>query len=225
MPVQISLFWWGIGSRNNRSLNRRRRVAVATASTQNVNTVPYGKKNAPRTRTAPRDESGTGFLLLDSLLNPISFNTEAIQILGHPDAPLIPDSGLPGMIRATLLNQQIFGEASFVTEFWSGRRHYFCRTFRLDFDAQGMSVPSIAVLLERGPSGFVSLSTVSRRFNLTRREREVLEYLLQGLDTKTIADRMGISPNTVKVFLRLAMLKLGVSSRSAAVVKIIMSSR
>jgi len=88
-----------------------------------------------------------------------------------------------------------------------------------------MSLPSTAVLLERGPSGFVSLSKVSRRFNLTQREQEVLKHLLQGLDSKTIANRMSISPNTVKAFLRLIMIKIkmGVSSRSAAVVKIVTS--
>jgi len=42
--------------------------------------------------------------------------------------------------------------------------------------------------------GTVNLPEVSQRFNLTQREREVLEYLLQGLDSKAIANRMNISP-------------------------------
>jgi len=71
--------------------------------------------------------------------------------------------------------------------------------------------------------GTVNLPEVSQRFNLTQRERDVLEYLLQGLDSKAIANRMNISPNTVKTFLRLIMTKTGVSSRSAVVAKIIMS--
>ncbi len=208
-------------------LNSLRRVPVATAtSAQNVNTISCGETNASPTRRVPPDESAAGFLLLDPSLNPVSFNAEAIQILGHADAPETvgsPDLRLARMIRATLLTRQRMGESPFVSEFRSGRRHYFCRTFRLDSDAQGMSLPSTAILLERGPSGFVSLSKVSRRFNLTQREQEVLEYLLQCLDIKTIANRMSIRPNTVKAFLRLIMTKMGVSSRSAAVVKIIMS--
>jgi len=67
------------------------------------------------------------------------------------------------------------------------------------------------------------LSQVSQQFNLTQREREVLEYLLQGLSSKEIANRMNISSNTVKAFLRLIMIKTGVSSRSAIVEKIMMT--
>jgi len=67
------------------------------------------------------------------------------------------------------------------------------------------------------------MSQVSRQFNLTQREREALEYLLQGLTSKAIANRMNISPNTVKAFLRMIMIKTGVSSRSAMVGKIIMA--
>jgi len=67
------------------------------------------------------------------------------------------------------------------------------------------------------------LSQVSRQFNLTQREREALEYLLQGLTSKAIANRMNISPNTVKAFLRMIMIKTGVSSRAAMVGKIILS--
>jgi DNA-binding CsgD family transcriptional regulator len=69
----------------------------------------------------------------------------------------------------------------------------------------------------------VPLRRVIGQFNLTQREREVLEYLLQGMSSKAIADRMELSPNTVKTFLRLIMIKMGVTSRSAIVSKIIMT--
>jgi DNA-binding NarL/FixJ family response regulator len=93
----------------------------------------------------------------------------------------------------------------------------------VDSQAKDHADPSIAVLLERVPSGLVSLSQVSQQFNLTQREREVLEYLLQALSSKEIANRMNVSPNTVKAFLRLIMTKMGVSSRSAVMRKIIMT--
>ena len=50
-----------------------------------------------------------------------------------------------------------------------------------------------------------------------------MTYLLQGLSSKEIANRMNVSPNTVKAFLRLIMIKTGVSSRSAVVGKIMMT--
>jgi DNA-binding CsgD family transcriptional regulator len=93
----------------------------------------------------------------------------------------------------------------------------------VDSQAKNPARPSIAILLERGPSGLVSLSQVSQQFKLTQREREVLEYLLESLSSKEIANRMNISSNTVKVFLRLIMIKTGVCSRSAIVEKVMMT--
>ena len=163
---------------------------------------------------------------MDSSLCHVLFNAEAIEILSYPDklANLThSDVLLAAKIRSSLVSRQVHGESPFVTEFRSGRRCYSCRAFFVNSCAKDPSHPSIAVLLERGPSGLVALSQVSRQFNLTQREREALEYLLQGLTSKAIANRMNISPNTVKAFLRMIMIKTGVSSRSAMVGKIIMS--
>ena len=85
--------------------------------------------------------------------------------------------------------------------------------------------PATAVLLERAPSEPVPLSQVCQQFNLTQREQEVLVHLLQGIRNKEIADRMRISSNTVRAFLRLIMIKTGVSSRSAIVGKILTTQR
>ena len=46
---------------------------------------------------------------------------------------------------------------------------------------------------------------------------------MKGLPSKVIADRMNTSPNTVKAFLQMIMIKTGVSSRSAMVSKIILT--
>jgi len=43
-----------------------------------------------------------------------------------------------------------------------------------------------------------------------------------GLTNKEIADRMGISANTVKGFVRLIMLKMGTSGRSGIVAKVLL---
>ncbi len=179
-----------------------------------------GRKKVPPSR------SPAGFLLMDSSLNPISFNTEAIQILSYPDnlANLSrPEVFLTEKIHSTLLSRRAVSDAPLVTEFQSGRRLYFCRAFLVDGHPKDPSYPRIAVLLERGLSGLVRLSQVCRQFNFTQREREVLEYLLQGLSSKAIANRMNISPNTVKAFLRLIMIKTGVPTRSAVLGKIIMT--
>ncbi len=52
---------------------------------------------------------------------------------------------------------------------------------------------------------------------LTRREWEVGEMLCEGLSTSEIADRLGVSPVTVRRHVGLLVQKLGVGSREAAV--------
>jgi DNA-binding CsgD family transcriptional regulator len=59
------------------------------------------------------------------------------------------------------------------------------------------------------------------QFDLTPREQEAVMLLVEGLTSKEIAQRMKISPNTVKAFLRLVMVKMDVSTRSGIVGKIV----
>jgi DNA-binding NarL/FixJ family response regulator len=52
---------------------------------------------------------------------------------------------------------------------------------------------------------------------LTTRERQILTLLADGLVNKQIAERLGISVNTVKTHLELLFEKLGVATRAEAV--------
>jgi DNA-binding NarL/FixJ family response regulator len=54
---------------------------------------------------------------------------------------------------------------------------------------------------------------------LTRRESEVLQLLAQGLANKTIAERLGISEHTAKFHVNAILGKLGVQSRTEAIVQ------
>ena len=53
---------------------------------------------------------------------------------------------------------------------------------------------------------------------LSRREREVLELICEGADDKAIADRLGLSGNTVRNHVSRLYAKIGVNRRSAAVI-------
>ena len=64
------------------------------------------------------------------------------------------------------------------------------------------------------------IAEISKRFGLTAREQETVQFLVEGLTSKEIAQRMKISPNTVKAFIRLVMVKMGVSTRSGIIGKI-----
>lgn len=54
-------------------------------------------------------------------------------------------------------------------------------------------------------------------YNLTRREKEVLGYLAQGLTNDAVAGRMGITPATAKKHVGNILTKLNASNRAEAV--------
>ena len=201
--------------------------APSGASSPGPDTVSAaGANESLAKRIGAAHKPAAGLLLMDSSLNLISFNTEAMKVLSYPEnlAGLgRQEDFLAGKVRTSLIRQACSSESPFVTEFRSGRRRYFCRVFLVASYSQDPSQPSLAVLLERGPSEVIPLSQVSQQFNLTPREREALGYLLQGLSSKAIANRMSISPNTVKAYMRMIMVKTGVSSRPAMVSKIILA--
>ena len=98
-----------------------------------------------------------------------------------------------------------------------------------DFEVVGVAATSAAVpesteviLFARSSAGSRTYSTqtggdVLVENVLTNREREILALLADGLANKQIAERLGISTNTVKTHLELLFDKLGVSSRAEAV--------
>lgn len=56
---------------------------------------------------------------------------------------------------------------------------------------------------------------------LTSRERQIVDYLSEGLSNKVIGRRMGVTDHTVKFHLKKIFSKLEVSSRRAAVAKVL----
>jgi DNA-binding CsgD family transcriptional regulator len=174
----------------------------------------------------PTAISAPGFMLLDGSFHPLVYNSEAIAILSFPTKPeqikQLP-LFLTDKVRSSLLNRQKDGGAAFVREYRSGRRMYLCRAFSLDACEMAIQGAAVALLLERHHASDATLLHLQELFDLTERERETVGLLMEGLTSKEIANRMNISPNTVKAFLRLVMLKMSVSTRSGIVGKIVES--
>ena len=164
-----------------------------------------------------------GFVLIDSLRRPIYANAEAARILLYSVKPhsssLEPLLG--NKIRAMLPQSNGVPPVDLQTVFLSGRRHYLCRAFYFSSRSTGSSEANTALVLERMVPGGLHTSEIAQQCGLTPREQEATELLMLGLSSKEIASRMGISPNTVKAFLRLIMFKMGVTSRSGVVGKIL----
>lgn len=65
------------------------------------------------------------------------------------------------------------------------------------------------------------VAKLSADYRLTVREQQALRGVMAGLSSKEVAEQMQISPNTVKAFLRLIMGKMGVTSRTGLVAKLL----
>ena len=172
-------------------------------------------------KQGPSKPSRVGVLLLDLQLRPIHFNAESASILAYPKPP----KGVPSLDSVLpVINGQLRGPSNPAPDgFTSGRRRYICRAFLLDSaNRAGSRVqPRFVVTLERvrrAPQ--VDVSQWSEQNQLTTRERETVEHVLQGLSTKEIAMKMSISPSTVKSFLKLIMVKVGASSRAGIIAKV-----
>jgi len=91
----------------------------------------------------------------------------------------------------------------------------------IDAAAAGLAVfpPDVAMLvLEPALPRSAAVATEART-PLTRREREVLAMLAEGLPNKVIAARLRISDHTVKAHIAAIFSKLEASSRADAVVR------
>ena len=159
-----------------------------------------------------------GLILLDASLKPIYCNSESLGILAYPNQPAkAPDAECSQSIRLIVGKKPAADGPSTTTHFLSGRRRYLCRTFVLEPESNTGSQLAVAITVERDR---VPLDLVTR-FQLTSREIESVQHLADGLTSKEIAQRMNISPNTVKTFLRLVMIKMGVTTRSGVIGKLV----
>ncbi len=174
-----------------------------------------------------RESLAAGFLLLDASLRPIYVSEEALAILAYPRVPSKNkgfDNFLQSRIRSLVPSNghhNGFSASKFLTEVASGKRSYQLRAFSIKSNLGIERGPAIALLLERNQGGPLNLENVARKFRLTRRERETVDLLLQDLNTKQIASRMDISPNTAKAFLRSVMIKVGAENKTGIIARIL----
>jgi DNA-binding CsgD family transcriptional regulator len=100
------------------------------------------------------------------------------------------------------------------TLFASNETWYAMRAFWLDGEPSD-TLRLLAVLLEEvNPSRF-DLRLLQERFHLSPREFQVVQVLTVGMTDKQIASEIGVSPATVRGYMKVIRAKLGVSTRTA----------
>ena len=167
-------------------------------------------------------QNGMGLVLADLSLKPIYACNGATSILHYPALPgaLARQTTVQQRIRSILQTDRFIAEWP-PRDFLSGRRRYACRSFLVESFDDGTRPPVVALMLERRPRDPLVLSDVGRRFHLSLREMETVQHLIHGLTTKEAAQCMNISPNTVKQFVRFIMSKMGVTTRSGIIGKLV----
>jgi DNA-binding CsgD family transcriptional regulator len=186
-------------------------------------------RNGKLKRSTPRQDSKVapavahaGMLLLDLSMRPIAFDRGASEIFtaaarrGGSSAPAIPGEVLDAIRRSKEQDP-----ASPKVRFTLGTRDYICRSYLLESPNPSLQATVMAVYLERDLSLNDAVSQAGSEYHLTEREHQVLKEIAFGLTSKEVAERMNISPNTVKTFLRMIMMKMGVSTRSGVIAKLL----
>jgi len=165
-----------------------------------------------------------GIVLMDLSLRPLAFDRGAAEMF--PDAARCggstgPALSIPREIIDIIRRSRPGDPLAEKVRFSLGAHDYSCRAYLLESPNHFLQGAILAVHLEREAPAYDAVSHVGWEYDLTGREQEVLKGIAIGLTSKEVAERMKISPNTVKTFLRTIMMKLGVSTRSGVVAKLL----
>lgn len=169
-----------------------------------------------------------------------STGEEALQVCAEADEPpdvILMDLMMPGMggvdairaLRATYPQIQIvaltsFQEGSLVEEaLQAGAIGYLLKDVAVEELAKAVRLAARGMPILAPAAAQALVHTVVRRppplgQDLTDREREVLGLLAEGMSNQQIAERLVITPATVKFHTRSIRSKLGTTSRTETVV-------
>jgi DNA-binding CsgD family transcriptional regulator len=176
----------------------------------------------PRLDSTPIAEAG--LIVTDLSLNPILIDEGAMTIMSdlstegaHERRPSVP-----AQIAEALKGWKPNGSSRLRVELQGLQCTYHCHAYRIESqNFSSRSEPMIALHFQKGHSADGWIDQFAAECSLTEREVHVLRCISLGFTSKEVAARMQISPNTVKSYIRLIMVKMGVNTRSGIVGKVL----
>jgi DNA-binding CsgD family transcriptional regulator len=171
-----------------------------------------------------QSEPADGLIVVNRSLRSIAWDCGAVAILrradGHQpsgDSPLTLPPEIQNCFGAWLNEDP----ARPILRLVVGGEEYNCRIFLMESQTGNGAEPLFAIHLRRDVSMTEAIHRIAGAYGLTRREKEAVIGVSMGLTSKELATQMGISINTVNAFLRLIMVKMGVTTRAGVVGKLL----
>jgi DNA-binding CsgD family transcriptional regulator len=162
-----------------------------------------------------------GVILLDARLNVLAYDEGAASILQiFPRGRQGMDIPFPQPILTALQEIAVPDSHSRKFRVQIKEKGYICRLHPARACMENVPAAITVLHIARELNMDDALTRISSEYGLTGRERQAVHGILSGLSSKEVARQMGISPNTVKAFLRLAMGRMGVSSRTGIIAKL-----
>jgi DNA-binding CsgD family transcriptional regulator len=161
-----------------------------------------------------------GLVLMDETLRVVGCDRGAVAILNLPDQSEAAKRSIPLEILEAIQSRTRAGVPYSKMRFPTASGEYVCRSYLVEPEDGGVSGTLVALHLERASMGDLAIGDIAAKYHLSEREEETLKGVLMGLSTKEIADQMMISPNTVKAYIRLMTIKLGVTTRWGIISKV-----
>jgi DNA-binding NarL/FixJ family response regulator len=169
--------------------------------------------------------TASGVIVLDRSLTLLAADRGAAVILNDTT---VPDNGcaahprLPQQLIAIISNSTVTTQVPVTRYVRIGTLDYLCRTYYLHSHNTNGCEPALVIHLARTVAAPVTIDEVSSIYHLTEREKQILSGLSSmGLTNKELAERLNISCNTVKLFVRLLMIKMRVTTRAGLVAKLL----
>jgi DNA-binding CsgD family transcriptional regulator len=160
-----------------------------------------------------------GLIVMDLTLQTIVFDRGAASILNRTGLKQHRDFCIPKEIMDVIRSCKPADLCSVKMRCRIGKSEYLCRAHVVETQNGLLTQPIVVLHLEKDCAN-EALYDLASTSKLTARELEALKGIIKGLTSKEMGRRMNISPNTVRAFLRLIMIKMGVSTRAEVFAKI-----
>jgi DNA-binding CsgD family transcriptional regulator len=165
-----------------------------------------------------------GVILTNLSLKPVAFDAGATAIVTDHNHRLGNRNGalcLPEQMISVLNHIKPRNGSSARATVRLGEQQYVCRVRIMTPQTCNGMQPMLLLHLHRDRAAVDAVYQIAGEYDLTDRETQALLGLARGLTSKEVAEEMHISPHTVKAYVRLIMIKLGVTRRAGIVGKLL----